>query len=113
MSFWICFGKSTPLRNIDSFLLLIRQTLRDMYFQNWNSIIVSSSKCHYYKLFKSSLTAESYHFDINIRKYKLALIQFRCSGHKLMIEVGRQQHLPKDFVSNVNLTKLKMSIIFC
>ena len=85
-----------PPRNIDSFLLSIRQTLHDMYIQNWNSIIVSSSKCYYYKLFKSTLTAESYLFDINIRKYKLALTRFRCSGHKLMIEVGRQQHVPKE-----------------
>ena len=85
-----------PPRNIDSFLLSIRQTLRDMYIQNWNSIIVSSSKCYYYKLFKSTLTAESYLFDINIRKYKLALTRFRCSGHKLMIEVGRQEHVPKE-----------------
>ena len=53
----------------------------------------NSSKAEHYKYFKSVLDVESYiSFDIPY-ELRAILANFRCSGHKLMMEKGRQDDI--------------------
>ncbi|XP_071104703.1 uncharacterized protein [Haliotis cracherodii] len=82
--------------NPDSFLVSLRQRLKDIYLQKWASHVLSSEKCNYYKLFKTTISPEYYLFDINFKRFRISLAQFRCSSHRLRIEVGRHRNIDRE-----------------
>ena len=46
-------------------------------------------------MFKKNFVFEKYLDTVNIRKYRTALCKFWCSNHKLSVEVGRHEQLPR------------------
>ena len=86
---------SQDVGDIAIFISQFKQRLIDCATQTWNSNINSSSRCDFYKQFKTLLTPETYlNTDI---KYPLrkALAKFRCSSHTFRIETGRHQNLAR------------------
>ena len=80
--------------DIDVFLRIFKQRVKDNYLQEWHSNVDISSKLSNYKCFKSVFEYEDYLNVVNIRKYCVALSRFRCGNHKLPIETGRHHGIP-------------------
>ena len=81
----------------NNFLLQFKQRVIDGCLQKWRSDVDNSSKAEHYKCFKSVLDVESYiSFDIPY-ELRAILANFRCSGHKLMIEKGRHDDIDAQF----------------
>ncbi len=69
---------------------------RDATQHYWHDNVFNSSRCDFYKLFKSQLNPEKY-LSIDMPfYYRKALARFRCSSHKLKIEVGRHTNIPRE-----------------
>ena len=71
--------------DIDVFLRIFKQRVKDNYLQEWHSNVDISSKLSNYKCFKPVFEYEDYLNVINIRKYSVALSRLRCGNHKLQI----------------------------
>ena len=93
------FGYVWITQNIgdaDIFVTQFKQRLSDCGKQTWHDSVQNSSRCDFYKEFKSLLNPERYLcIDLNFPLRK-ALARFRCSSHKLMIETGRHQNIPRE-----------------
>ena len=76
-----------------------------------SSDISSSPKLLHYSNFKTCFSTELYIDTVNIRKYKSALSKFRCSNHRLAIEVGRHLNISKSDRICVYCCKQGMSYI--
>ena len=69
----------------EHFLHIFKQRLIDCHTQNWHQTVSESSRCHYYKHYKTLLNTERY-LSINLPlKLRKALSRYRCSSHKLYI----------------------------
>ena len=77
----------------NSFLSLFKKT---DYGQEWQSNVSDSPKLLSYKLYKYDFVLEHYLHIVDIRKYMIALSRFRCSNHKLEIEIGRHSGIPRN-----------------
>jgi len=79
----------------DWFKNAIKQRLFEHSQQYWISSINESSKCTNYKIFKEKLGYESY---LNVLPSKLckAFTKFRCSNHRLPVEVGSYSNIPRN-----------------
>ena len=81
----------------NNFILQFKQRVIDGCLQKWRSDVDNSSKAEHYKCFKSVLDVESYiSLDIPY-ELRAILANFRCSGHKLMIEKGRNDDIDAQF----------------
>ena len=81
--------------DVDIFIKMFKQRLIDCYTQNWHDDINMSSRWYHYKHFKSLLTVENYLVsDIHLTPRSLS--KFRCSSHKLRIEVCRHVNIPRE-----------------
>lgn len=75
------------------FISKFKQRLTDCFTQDWQRAVNDSSRCTYYKHYKSLLDPEKYLF-LNIpKKFKISHAIFRCSNHKLMVDVGRYSNI--------------------
>ena len=82
--------------NVNSFIYIFKQRIKDCLSQQWISTISDSTRCDTYKLFKSNLNPEKYiSIDLPLHQRK-ALAKFRCSSHKLKVEIGRHQGIPRE-----------------
>jgi hypothetical protein len=96
-----------------SFIQTFKQRIIDCYTQTWHNDVSESSRCHYYKYFKTQLNPERY-LSLNIpKKEKISLAKFRCSNHKLMIEIGRYTAIPKEERLCTECSTPENSIIDC
>lgn len=92
--FAIIFVPSNP----DSFLLYVRQRLKDIFLEKWSSQVLCLQQYNHYKVLKTLISPEYYLFDIEIKRFRNALSQFiyRRSSHWLLIEVGRHRKVAKE-----------------
>ena len=81
------------LQNAQALKLSIKQTLVDLYTQDWYSKLNNSSKGKNYSIFKTDICIEKYLLHLPRKSY-LSLCKFRTSNHKLPIEVGRWEGVP-------------------
>ena len=76
---------SQTVGNMDIFIKQFRQRLIDCANQNWHDSVNSSSRCDFYKEFKSLLNTEKYlNMELNVSLRK-SLAGFRCSSHTFKI----------------------------
>jgi hypothetical protein len=92
------------VENVNIFLKVLKQRVRDIYYQEWNGQINNSTRANTYKLF-SDLDFKMYLDTITIQKYRIALTKLRVSSHRLEIEVGRW-HKPQPIPVNERKCKL-------
>ena len=81
------------LQNAQALKLSIKQTLVDLYTQDWYSKLNNSSKGKNYSILKADICMEKYLLHLPRKSY-LSLCKFRTSNHKLPIEVGRWEGVP-------------------
>ena len=81
--------------DIAMFISQFKLRLTDCMTQKWHSDINDSSRCDTYKEFKTHLDVEKYlciDMPFFLRK---AFARFRCSRHKLSIEIGRHRGIDR------------------
>ncbi len=86
---------SQDVGDITMFLYQFKQRIIDCCKQTWHSDVDTSAKCIHYKQFKTILNVERYitcSLPFHMRK---AMAKFRCSNHKLSIEVGRHDGIQR------------------
>lgn len=72
----------------------VKLKLDDQYRQTWLMNVNASSKCTNYRTFKDELKFEDY-LDELPRNLAISLTKFRCSNHRLPVEVGSYYHIPR------------------
>ena len=72
--------------------LKISQTLHDIFQQDWNATINTTSKGRNYKLFKTNTNFKTFLISLP-RSSSIPMIKFRTANHKLPIEVGRWENI--------------------
>ena len=73
----------------------LKQYIKDIFLNIWKSKLETSIKGETYKSFKDQMSYEPYLNYLN-RKHRRALVKFRISDHKLMIEEGRHKRIPRE-----------------
>ena len=84
------------LYHIDAITSQLRQRLRDIYVQNWHCAIRNNSKLSVLSTLNKQYKQESYLSNIRSLDVRRAITALRISCHKLSIETGRFQKIPKD-----------------
>ena len=67
---------------------------KDQFRQNWASEIFDSSKCFNYRMFKTNFECENY-LTILEDSQRIVFTKFRCRNHKLPIETGSHNNIPR------------------
>ena len=71
---------------------LLSKKLHEKFSQEWSASISSQTgSLRFYKTFKSDFAREKYLDFINCYKLRRVISKFRCSDHKLEIEIGRRK----------------------
>jgi len=78
---------------VTTFISILKQRIRDCYYQEWHDDIHDMSKMSVYCTFKSSFVCEKYISVLNVMKFRRLYARFRCSNHSLEIEEGRKNGL--------------------
>ena len=81
---------------IDSFVLVLRSRLRDIYVSNWRTGLDLSSALDVFREIKLNFGQSSNLTSMENTKYRNSLAKFRLSSHKLNIEVGRHNNIPRN-----------------
>ena len=88
--------EANTVGDINRFVDVFKQRLKDCCLQAWHSDICESPKSIHYSKFKEILEIETYlTIDLPYLLRKV-LANFRCSGHSLMIEKGRHQNIERN-----------------
>ena len=77
-------------------LNIVISRIYDSYLQSWFADLDTYSKLDCYRSFKQCFIYEKYLTFIENKNHRIALTRFRCSSHKLLIEVGRHRNLERD-----------------
>jgi hypothetical protein len=67
--------------------LAVRQKLKDLFINDWASLIDQTNKCSTYKIFKHNFGIEKYLSDTP-KSYLFYIIRFRTRNHRLPVETG-------------------------
>ena len=88
--------EANTVGDINRFVDVFKQHLKDCCLQAWHSDIFESPKSIHYSKFKEILEIEIYlTIDLPYLLWKI-LANFRCSGHSLMVEKGRHQNIERN-----------------
>ena len=68
---------------------------KDKFRQNWASEVFDSSKCFNYRMFKTNFEYENY-LTILEDSQRIVFTKFRCRNHKLPIETGSHNNIPRE-----------------
>ena len=74
--------------NVNQFLAVLRQRLKDQYIQDWSNVLENSSRARFYSNI-SDFYLQPYLEFITIRKFRIAMTKLRVSSHRLEVETGR------------------------
>ena len=74
----------------------IIKNVKHNYITFWKEQISKSSNLSFYSTFKKEYKLEEYLNNIENKSQRKILTQFRISNHKLKIEYGRYQNIPRD-----------------
>ena len=108
----------------DKFVMVCKTTLRTKIEKEWRDHISGfsraqgqSNKLRFYKTFKNDLCREPYLEFINDFHLRKSLTKFRCSDHKLEIEVGRHKKLKVEDrlckACDANLVETELHFLTC
>jgi hypothetical protein len=86
---------SQAFPNTKWLLAALKLRLSDQAKQNWSRMLNESNKCTVYRMYKHELVFEE-HLDDLPRHFAVALTKFRCSNHRLPIELGRYNNIPRN-----------------
>ena len=75
--------------NIEAFIQVFKNTLRDIYKQDWNATVTISPKCRFYKCIKPFHQPSEYLSIVVPQSHRTAMTRLLVSSHSLRIETGR------------------------
>ena len=75
---------------------VIVETIQNNYISEWRKQIENSSKLSFYNKFKKEYKLESYLDIIKDPSKRKIYTKFRISNHRLLIEYGRYQKIPRE-----------------
>jgi hypothetical protein len=81
---------------INWFVPILRNRLRDIYISNWREGLESYSSLYIYREIKTCFNQSSYLMLLENTKYRNILAKLRLSSHKLNIELGRYNNIPRN-----------------
>ena len=81
--------------SLNVFKNMIKTRLNDQYCQLWRSDVFESNKCLNYRIFKHTLSTETYLLNLPL-KYLRIFSKFRCRNNQLPIETGTRHNIPGD-----------------
>ena len=71
--------------------------LKENFIHEWRTQInIQDSKLRTYCRFKDNFKTENYLLTVNSFQLRKTITKFRCSDHKLEVEVGRHKKIPMD-----------------
>ena len=73
----------------------LKQKLKDIFIQNWNSQVHSTSESNIYKVYKTNFEQGKY-ISILPTSFCKTFMRFRTRNHRLPIEVGRWRGIPSN-----------------
>ena len=82
------------LYSVEWIIATIDQILKDQFRQEWLSSVENSAKSLCYRIFKDELSFEKY-LTLLPRNQIYVLCKFRCGNHRLPVETGRWQNVPR------------------
>ena len=89
--------------SINSIVHMVKLRLKDMFCQEWNSVVWSNRICTNYRIFKGNHTFENYLQTLH-QKDAITLCKFRCRSHTLPVNKGR---------FNANVPNIEMQCTLC
>ena len=92
MLFSLGFGEAwfyQGVGNIDIFLYLFKQRVRDIYCQNWHDDISNSTRARTYSLIRNDFYHRKYLDVVTSTEHMKALARLLTSSHRLRVETGR------------------------
>ena len=81
---WLAQG----VGNINNFLHILKDRLKDCFVQNWHHRLTESSRATLYREI-AIFQFQPYLEIVNVKKFRTTLSKLRTSSHRLEIEVGR------------------------
>ena len=84
----------TKIENSGSIEII--KNVKDTYISLWKKEISKSTKLSFYSTFKKDYKLEDYLTKIPLKNQRRIFTQFRISNHKLKVEYGCYQNLPRD-----------------
>ena len=79
---------ATNVGDVNIFLILAKQRLKDNFVQKWNEELNQSSRAIFYRSI-ANFEFSAYLDIITVRKFRFALAKLRTSSHRLEVEMGR------------------------
>ena len=80
----------------DKFKQLCKEKIKNLFTQQWGTEILNQNegcKLRFYKKFKTTFVREPYFEHLNNFQMRKIISKFRCSDHRLEIEVGRHKNI--------------------
>ena len=88
---WLLQGPS----EMASVSLIIKKRLNDQYIQDWLSTVNNSPKCVFYRTYKHTFELEQYLCMLS-PYLRTIVCRFRTANHKLPVETGRYNNVPRE-----------------
>ena len=89
-----CVWDTQTFQDRESLCKDINMELKNNFERLWRQELEQSSKCLFYRHYKQEFKREKYISQLP-DKYVYSLCKFRCSNHRLPIEIGRRQGLDR------------------
>ena len=90
-----CVWETQTFTSKASIYSQVRDNLEQSYTDSWTNDLNNSAKCLLYKNYKESIKAEPFLKTLP-EKLAMTVLKYRCNNHKLPIEVGRKQGIPRE-----------------
>ena len=65
--------------------------MQTSFIEEWDTKTANMSKLSFHRQYKPNHALENYIVLVNNRRHRSALTKFRCSAHRLKIEIGRSR----------------------
>ena len=82
--------------NVNSFIIMFRNRLKDLFISKWRIDVNDSSSLYFYKELKPIFERSIYLDKIENSKFRNIIAKLRLSSHVLFIETGRHQNIPRN-----------------
>ena len=105
---------NTNVLNSDQFQIICKKKLKEKFILEWkDQLKKENSKLDIYVKIKENFDREPYLKDVNNFQLRKIITKFRCSDHKLEIEKGRHNNIPRESrLCKICLTDVENEIHF-
>ena len=92
--------------DVDTFLILAKQRLKDNFVQKWNQEPNQSSRAIFYRSI-ANFEFSDYLDMFTVRNFRYALAKLRTSSHRLEVETGLGRDLKELHLKTENVSIVK------